>query len=526
MAAPAEHNFDIAVIGGSLSGSSTALQLRRRLPGARILVIEKSEAFGRRVGEATIELSGYFLTRILGLTAHLNEHHHIKQGLRFWFQNPSCQSLDDCAEIGGRYWSRVPSYLVDRAVLDEELLRRATASGVELWRPGNVLDVQLTPGCTQRLRVNTPSGERTVQCRWIVDASGAAALLARQNGWWRANTEHPTASLWSRWRGVAEWDGLELADAHPGWAQACWGSRGTATNHLLGPGWWAWMIQLKGGDVSIGVVWDQRLADIPDGPNLTARLRAKLTSHPVGRRLLTKAECIEGDIHWRKNLAYSCSTLAGDGFVLVGDAAGFLDPFYSPGMDWIALTTWSAAKMIGDCNAGTPPQESVEAFNRDFTRSYARWFDAIYRDKYEYMAEFDLMRVAFRMDIANYYLGVAGSAYRRGAEALREPLFSTKPSVPFYWLMRTYNRRLAAIARRRRLRGELGRANDHRRLLVPGYNFGPATLWPVAQGLIEWLKVELKEGWRTWFAVGSVGTEAASKAVAPHRTEPQPASTA
>ena len=47
----------------------------------------------------------------------------------------------------------------------------------------------------------------------------------------------------------------------------------------------------------------------------------------------------EEDVHWRKNLAYYSTTFAGDGFVLVGDAAAFMDPFYSPGMDWISFTT-------------------------------------------------------------------------------------------------------------------------------------------------------------------------------------------
>ena len=41
-------------------------------------------------------------------------------------------------------------------------------------------------------------------------------------------------------------------------------------------------------------------------------------------------------MHWRKNLPYSSTTYAGDGFALVGDASAFIDPFYSPGMDWIA----------------------------------------------------------------------------------------------------------------------------------------------------------------------------------------------
>ena len=76
----------------------------------------------------------------------------------------------------------------------------------------------------------------TVEARWVVDASGVAAVLSRQQGWWRANTAHPTTAVWSRWRGVRDWDGYELAQKFPKWAQACYGMRGTATNHLVGDG--------------------------------------------------------------------------------------------------------------------------------------------------------------------------------------------------------------------------------------------------------------------------------------------------
>src|SRR5436190_20834549 len=97
------HQFDVAIIGGALAGASTALLLLRQDPKLKILIIEKSAAFGRRVGEATVEVSGYFLGRQLGLTQHLNESHLVKQGMRFWFYNSLTHSLDECAEIGSLF---------------------------------------------------------------------------------------------------------------------------------------------------------------------------------------------------------------------------------------------------------------------------------------------------------------------------------------------------------------------------------------------------------------------------------------
>src|SRR3954447_13711778 len=186
---PDSHKYDVAIIGGALAGASAPLLLLRERPHLRILVMEKSEAFGRRVGEATVEVSEYFLTKILGLTRHLNESHLVKQGMRFWFFNEHTKSLDQCSEVGGLSLARLPSFQVDRAVLDQEVLDRAIAAGAELWRPADVQSVELVSGGTQRIHAKVNGESRTAEARWVIDASGVAALLARKNGWLKPNTE-------------------------------------------------------------------------------------------------------------------------------------------------------------------------------------------------------------------------------------------------------------------------------------------------------------------------------------------------
>jgi hypothetical protein len=333
----------------------------------------------------------------------------------------------------------------------------------------------------------------------VVDASGVAALLARQEGWWRPNLAHPTTAVWARWRRVKDWDGLELGQKYPDWAKACHGIRTTATNHLVGDGWWAWCIPLKGGDVSIGVVFDQRLVEWPEGGSLGQRLKDFLFQHPVAREIMADAQWVEGDVHWRKNLPYSSTTYAGDGFALVGDAGAFIDPFYSPGMDWISFTATSTAELILAQQRDESIKERLARHNRDFTRSYERWFTAIYRDKYDYLGEYDLMKLAFLLDLGLYYQGVASQPFNRGPKALTEPVFSTPPSVPFYHLMRTYNRRFAQIARARRAKRGLGDRNDHRRFMFPGYTFARTNIGPLIKALSAWGWLELREGWRSWF---------------------------
>src|SRR6266404_2177187 len=202
--------YDVVVIGGALSGGATATLLLQQNPGIRVLILEKSAKLSRRVGEATVEVSAYFMGRVLGMTQYLNESH-----------------------------------------LNKQVLRRAGVAGAHIMRPVTVTDVQLSSGKEQTVTFHNGDGTKTVRSRWIVDASGVAALLARKGGWWKSNTEHPTAAAWSRWKGVKAWDSRELAEKYPEWSSAVYATRNTATNHVIGDGWWSWWIPLKGGDVSV-----------------------------------------------------------------------------------------------------------------------------------------------------------------------------------------------------------------------------------------------------------------------------------
>jgi flavin-dependent dehydrogenase len=500
MTIDSERPYDVVVIGGALSGGATATLLLRQNPGIRLLIVEKSVQLSRRVGEATVEVSAYFMGRVLGLTQYLNENQLVKQGLRFWFTNDEVKNLEEAGELGGQYQVRLPSYQLDRATFDEEVLRRACVAGAELLRPASVTDVQLSSGQEQTITLKNGAGSQTVRARWVVDASGMGAILARKNGWWKSNTAHPTTATWSRWKGVKDWDGRELAEKFPKWASAVYSVRGTATNHVIGDGWWSWWIPLKGGDMSVGVVFDQRLVQWPqDGGGIGERLKAFLMEHPVGRELLVDAEFDSADLHWRKNLAYYSTTFAGDGFVLVGDAAAFMDPFYSPGMDWISFTSTSAAELITAQRRGEPMPERVERHNRDFARSHGRWFEAVYKDKYEYMGEFDLMSLAFTLDLGFYYLGIASQPFKVGIKALLIPPFSDRDSAPFFYFIRAYNRRFAEIARRRRRVGTIGKTNRGRRCLIPGFTLKPTDIGLLVTAIAKWIWLELTEGWQTWF---------------------------
>jgi hypothetical protein len=187
-----------------------------------------------------------------------------------------------------------------------------------------------------------------------------------------------------------------------------------------------------------------------------------------------------------------------------------MDPFYSPGMDWISFTTSRAAALITAQRKGEPMSEWVARHNRDFVLCHRCWFEAVYKDKYEYMAEFDLMSTAFLFDLCLYYIGVASRPFKSGEKALLVPPFSATGAGPIFRFMRTYNRRFAEIARRRRKRGMLGKSNRANRCLVPGFKLHSANARLLLQAFTKWARIEIEELLSP--SVSNATTDASTKA--------------
>src|SRR5690606_35408302 len=104
---------------------------------------------------------------------------------------------------------------------------------------------------------------------------------------------------------------------------------------------------------------------------------------------------------------------------------GFMDPFYSPGMDWISFTSSAATQLIlGERTGAEDAAAKSHALNRDLCRSYNRWFEAIYQNKYIYMGDFELMSLAFQLDLGTYYYGLVSQPFKYGDSALNTPPFS------------------------------------------------------------------------------------------------------
>lgn len=495
-------HYDVVVIGGAFSGALSATLLRRFLPSSRVLVVESLEQFDHKVGEATVEISALTLSRVLGMHDWMARNQLPKHGLRYWFTDHTERTLGEMSEVGPREVPRLPAFQLDRALMDEALLAQAQQEGAELMRPAKVTSFEL--GWPEsRLTVENGEGQRTVTTRWVIDASGRHAVIARRLNLLKKTMEHPTSAYWGRWSGVADLDGVELMGKDPRLPQlqAIPASRRLATNHFCGHGWWCWVIPLSNGETSIGLVFDKRMFEWPTAGTSLERYKAFMAGRPGLRELTAHATLDEEDFRSYAHLPYSSSKFMEKGWSLVGDAAAFLDPYYSPGLDFASISSFATAHTIEKDLQGKLDEAGLTAevadHNDRFTRSYQRWLNGLYLDKYEIMGDVELTGASFMLDTAMYYMGVVTPIYE-DLDNLRHPLFG-QGIWQTRWafnVMRFYNQRLVKLARQRRQLGIYGRWNVGRRMLIRTASLGiSGGMDMFKQGAKVWLRAEASTFW-------------------------------
>jgi flavin-dependent dehydrogenase len=418
--------------------------------------------------------------------------------LRYWSQNERVTGHADASEAGPVLRSTVPSFLLRRDALDEHLLAAAVAEGAELRRPARAVEVRLSehaelPRREHEVTFEAEGRSETVRCRWLLDATGRTTFLGKRLGLIERNQAHPTAAIWCRWEGVKNLD--DFAARAPGpLAGGNVGARRLATNHYIGFGYWVWFIALGNGETSIGIVFDRRIVPLAQSRDREAGYLAFLRTIPAAAELLDGARMRREDLRFYSHLAYATRQYMGPGWALLGDAAAFLDPYYSPGLDHACFSVEASVALagaeLGGELGGAALDERIAEHNRAFISSYHRFFRAVFLDKYLYMGEHDLTAAAFLLDTAHYYIFVVVPAYRLLRRFHWMPVLGPKPAFFSYHLMRLYNRRFRHIALARRRAGEAGRRNDRRRVKA-FFDLGLAPFHMAARGAKLWAAAEL-----------------------------------
>nr|WP_276604458.1 tryptophan 7-halogenase [Nannocystis sp. RBIL2] len=403
----AVRTVDVAVLGGGLAGNLIARQLRRQVPGLSVALFEKSTEGSFKVGESSVEIAGNYLTRRLGLTSYLYQHQLPKNGLRFFFDTPEKNAeLYDMTELGSRHLLRLPSFQLDRARLENDLLRMNRDAGVEVHLGAKAHDLALSPSSEAgpgQHEFTVTEGEQQTRwrCKWLIDASGRASLVARDQDL-RVPTDLPVSAVWGRFRGYADMDDM----GPPEWRGRVQNTaRFLSTNHFCYPGYWIWFIPLGQEVMSVG--WVGEKAQFRDAWRKPEGFLEFLKGHKAVWDLLRGGEAELVDILSYKQLAYGTKRFfrGEDRWFLLGEAAAFTDPFYSPGSDFISIESDYIVDLIARDAAGESRadiRERSDAYDEFMQFRFAATV-LLYRDLYSVLGSYELLKLKWDFDIACYY---------------------------------------------------------------------------------------------------------------------------
>ncbi|WP_052593632.1 NAD(P)/FAD-dependent oxidoreductase [Aureispira sp. CCB-QB1] len=386
------NQYDVVILGGGLAGLTLALQLKQEEPQIRIAVLEmrKKEApnSAHKVGESTVELGTYYLREVLGLKDYLDEYQLPKIGLRFYFSPQIKEQIDQRVELGAKGTLPVPSHQIDRGIFENELTKRLLNMRVDVILGARIKAVDLNEIEGHTVTYSKEGQNYEVTGRWVSDATGRVGLLKRKLGFEKP-LEHNINAVWFRVKGevdVNDWSNNEQ------WANKLpKGLRRLGTIHFMGTGYWVWLIPLVSGNTSVGIVADPRFHDFSEFNKLDKAMEWLQKNEPLCAQKLEsyREDVIDFRIlkHYSHHSGRFYST---EKWGVVGEAGAFLDPFYSPGTDFISIgNTWMSDLILRDYRG-----EDVASRSIIYERVHAAFFDSwvpIYNQQYELFGNTQVM---------------------------------------------------------------------------------------------------------------------------------------
>jgi len=405
---PAER-YDVAILGGGLAGLTLGIQLKRARRDTSVFLAEKrvgpapEAAF--KVGESTVDVSAHYYAQLIGMKDHIEQEQNLKFSLRYFFPNADNRDITARAELGVSDWIPSPSYQLDRGRFENALWSRAVKEGVEAFDGCRILAVELS-GDGHTISYGREDADGSLTARWVIDATGRASTLKRQLGLAK-EVEHTINSSWFRLDGGLDYEQWGASD--DAWMSRILepGNRQLSTTHLMGTGYWVWLIQLRSGPISIGICADPRFHAFERIETLDAALDWLQEQEPQLFEAISPRQDQIKDFLRVKDFAYGCQRVySPERWCLTGEAGVFADPFYSPGSDFIAIGNTFITDLLTRDLDGEKIDERVEIWNGLLFQLF-NVFLSLYKDMYPAFGNARVTVPKVVWDTAVYWLRTA-----------------------------------------------------------------------------------------------------------------------
>ncbi len=318
--APSE--TEVVVIGGGPAGSTAATLIAQR--GRRVCLLEREQFPRFHIGESLMPET-YWTFRRLGVLDRMKSSAFVrKYSVQFVSSNGKESQPFYFFENSPHECSQ--TWQVLRSEFDAMLLENARSCGVDVRQGGRVLDVLFDNGRATGVRIQDSDGEAEIRAKVVVDASGQSSLIAHRLKLREQDPVLKKATVWTYYEGAHRDPGLDEG--------------ATLVIYTRDKKGWFWYIPLHRNIVSVGVVSSLDYL-IKNRGDSEAIYQEELERCPAVKQRVEPGRRVK-DYYTTKDFSYRSRQVAGDGWVLVGDAFGFLDPIYSSGV-FLALKSGEMA---------------------------------------------------------------------------------------------------------------------------------------------------------------------------------------
>lgn len=320
--------YDVVVIGGGPAGCTAAGLVADA--GKSTLLVERESVPRFHVGESLMPECYWPLQR-LGLIDRMKASKFVpKKSVQF--VTASGKESDPFYFTQHDPRESSTTWQVERADFDKMLFDRAGELGADCYDQTRVLDVLMDEsGGTRGVKLKTHDGQvREVAAKVIMDGSGQSSLIANKLGLREDIPDLKKAAIWGYFKNAIRDEG-DNAGA-------------TIIMHTDKKDSWFWFIPLSDEITSIGCVGDNDYM-LKSGLNTEARYQLELERCPGLQSRLENAERV-GKLNVAKEYSYWTRQHAGQGWVLIGDAFGFIDPIYSSGVYFALVMGERAADAV------------------------------------------------------------------------------------------------------------------------------------------------------------------------------------